>query len=106
MERADATTGSTPQLHECQCVAELLAPPLTPEMVLEAYVRGADGPRPLSLADYRGQWVVLFFYPRDFTFVCPTEIQGLARLHPDFASEGAVVIGASTDSYYAHRAWY
>ena len=79
---------------------------VAPEMVLEAYVRGADGPRALSLADYRGRWVVLFFYPRDFTFVCPTEIQALARLHPDFAAEGAVVIGASTDSYYAHRAWY
>src|SRR6187401_2392816 len=59
-----------------------------------------------SLSDYKGKWLVLFFYPRDFTFVCPTEIQAFARLHDEFTAEHAVVLGASTDSYYAHKAWF
>jgi peroxiredoxin (alkyl hydroperoxide reductase subunit C) len=50
--------------------------------------------------------VVLFFYPRDFTFVCPTEIQAFARLHVQFTAEQAVVLAASTDSYHCHKAWY
>src|SRR3712207_4086597 len=79
---------------------------MTPDTVLNSYMRGADGPRPLSLADYRGSWMVLFFCPCDFTFVCPTEIQTFARLHPEFAAERAAVVGASTDSYHVHRAWY
>jgi alkyl hydroperoxide reductase subunit AhpC len=77
-----------------------------PDAAAEAYIRGEAGPREVRLADYRGQWVVLFFYPRDFTFVCPTEIQAFARLHADFTAEGAAVLGASTDSYYAHKAWF
>ncbi len=77
-----------------------------PDMTVEAYVRGESEPRTLSLADYRGKWVVLFFYPRDFTFVCPTEIQAFAQLHPQFTKERAVVLGASTDSYYSHKAWF
>jgi alkyl hydroperoxide reductase subunit AhpC len=79
---------------------------LAPDAGADAYLRGHDGPTPLRLADRRGQWVTLFFYPRDFTFVCPTEIEAFARLQDAFAAEGAVVIGASTDSYYAHKAWY
>jgi peroxiredoxin (alkyl hydroperoxide reductase subunit C) len=75
-------------------------------MTVEAYVPGEAEPRSLSLADYQGRWVVLFFYPRDFTFVCPTEIQGFARLHDEFLREHAVVLGASTDSYFSHKAWY
>ncbi|HEY7036115.1 MAG TPA: peroxiredoxin [Thermomicrobiales bacterium] len=77
-----------------------------PDVTAPAYVRGATDPQPLRLSDYRGKWLVLFFYPRDFTFVCPTEIQAFARLHGEFTAENAVVLGASTDSYYAHKAWY
>ncbi len=77
-----------------------------PDFQVEAYVRGEPEPRPLALADYRGQWLVLFFYPRDFTFVCPTEIQAFATLHEHFEKENAVLLGASTDSYYSHKAWY
>lgn len=60
----------------------------------------------LSLDDYRGKWVVLFFYPRDFTFICPTEIKEFARLEPEFAKHDAVIIGASTDSEHSHKAWF
>ena len=77
-----------------------------PELTVEVYVRGAPEPRAIPLGGLRGQWVVLFFYPRDFTFVCPTELQSLARLHGAFAREGALVLAASTDSYHVHQAWY
>lgn len=59
-----------------------------------------------KLSDYRGKWVVLFFYPLDFTFVCPTEIRGFAKNHGDFESENSVVLGASTDSVHSHKAWF
>jgi peroxiredoxin (alkyl hydroperoxide reductase subunit C) len=58
-----------------------------------------------SLSDYRGKWVVLFFWPLDFTFICPTEILEFSRRVDEFAKLGAVILGASTDSKYAHKAW-
>jgi len=57
------------------------------------------------LGDYAGTWVVLFFYPLDFTFVCPTEIRGFAGRLKEFEDLGAQVIGASVDSKYSHLAW-
>ena len=45
-----------------------------PDFQADAWIRGAHGPRKVTLSEYRGKWVVLFFYPRDFTFICPTEI--------------------------------
>lgn len=60
----------------------------------------------VSLADYRGQWVVLFFYPRDFTFICPTEIKEFARLEKEFEKCGSVVLGCSTDSEWSHKNWF
>jgi alkyl hydroperoxide reductase subunit AhpC len=77
-----------------------------PAVALEAYVPGEPEPRSVSLADHLGSWVVLFFYPRDFTFVCPTELHAFAALEADFAAEDAVVIAASTDSYWSHQAWF
>jgi alkyl hydroperoxide reductase subunit AhpC len=59
----------------------------------------------VSLYDYRGRWLILFFYPLDFTFVCPTEILALSNRYDEFAELGAEVLGVSTDSVYAHRAW-
>jgi peroxiredoxin (alkyl hydroperoxide reductase subunit C) len=77
-----------------------------PDFKVDAYIRGKSEPQQLSLSDYRGQWVVLFFYPRDFTFVCPTEIQEFGARHGEFTAEKAVVLGASTDSYFSHKAWF
>lgn len=66
----------------------------------------ADGSfKDVKLSDYKGKWVVLFFYPLDFTFVCPTEIQGFNKLYNDFKKLGAEVLAASTDSVYSHKAW-
>lgn len=58
-----------------------------------------------SLEDYKGKWLVLFFYPLDFTFVCPTEITAISDRAQDFAKLGAEILGVSTDSVYSHRAW-
>ena len=59
----------------------------------------------VKLSDYRGKWVVLLFYPLDFTFVCPTELTTFSDRYEDFAGIGAEVIGVSTDSVHSHRAW-
>lgn len=54
---------------------------------------------------YKGKWLVVFFWPKDFTFVCPTEIVGYGKLENDFKDRDAVLIGASTDSEFVHAAW-
>lgn len=59
----------------------------------------------ISLSDYRGKYVVLFFYPMDFTFVCPTEINLFSDRLEEFENENATVIACSTDSKYTHLAW-
>ncbi|KAK7439567.1 cTPxI, variant 2 [Stygiomarasmius scandens] len=59
----------------------------------------------VSLSDFLGKWVVLFFYPMDFTFVCPTEILAFNDALEDFKALDTVVLGVSTDSQYSHFAW-
>lgn len=59
-----------------------------------------------SLSDYAGKWLVLFFYPRDFTFICPTEIQEFGEHYEGFKALNCEVIAASTDSEHSHKAWY
>lgn len=59
----------------------------------------------VSLADYQGKWLVLFFYPLDFTFVCPTEITAVSDRFAEFTALNADLLGVSTDSVYAHRTW-
>jgi peroxiredoxin (alkyl hydroperoxide reductase subunit C) len=60
----------------------------------------------ISLSDYKGKnYVILFFYPLDFTFVCPTELHAFQEALKEFESRGAVVIGASVDSAHSHMAW-
>lgn len=60
---------------------------------------------PVRLSDYKGKWVVLLFYPLDFTFVCPTELTAFSDRYDELKGIGAEVIGVSTDSVYSHRAW-
>lgn len=59
----------------------------------------------IKLSDYRGQYVILFFYPLDFTFVCPTEITAFSNRAQEFQSTGAEILGISVDSEFAHLAW-
>ncbi len=60
----------------------------------------------ISLADYKGKWVVLFFYPADFTFVCPTELGELADNYEKFKELNTEVISVSTDTAFVHKAWH
>jgi alkyl hydroperoxide reductase subunit AhpC len=59
----------------------------------------------IGLADYQGKWVVLFFYPNDFSFVCPTEIKGFNGALESFRKLNAEILGVSVDSKFAHLAW-
>jgi len=61
--------------------------------------------RQVNLSDYRGKWVVLFFYPGDFTFVCPTEIKGFNKSLAEFKAANAEILAVSVDSKYSHLAW-
>jgi peroxiredoxin 2/4 len=59
----------------------------------------------VKLSDYKGKWLILLFYPLDFTFVCPTELINFSDRLEDFQGVGAEVVGVSTDSVHSHRAW-
>ncbi len=71
---------------------------------VEAYTAGEF--TKVSLSDYKGKYVVLFFYPRDFTFVCPTEIRAFAKLEGEFTKANSVILACSTDSKNSHKAWF
>ncbi|HJV33968.1 peroxiredoxin [Geomonas sp.] len=78
-----------------------------PYFALDALVSTDKGKefKRISIDDYRGKWIVLFFYPMDFTFVCPTEIKGFNQKITEFQKLNAVVLGASTDTKFSHLAW-
>ncbi len=75
-----------------------------PRFCVEAVVDGGSFVRVRS-GDYVGKWLVLFFYPLDFTFVCPTEITGFSKRLSEFKALNAEVLGGSTDSVHSHKAW-
>jgi len=60
----------------------------------------------ISLEDYRGKWIIVFFYPADFTFVCPTELSEMADKYEDFKEQKAEVLSISTDKVFTHKAWH
>ncbi len=71
---------------------------------LEAYV--SDEFKKIKLSDYKGTWVALIFYPADFTFVCPTELEEAAKYHEEFRGLGAEIMSVSTDTAFVHKAWH
>ena len=75
-----------------------------PEWTAVAYINGEQ--KTLGSKDYKGKWHVLYWYPLDFTFVCPTEIKGFQSLLGDFRDDKVEVIGVSTDSFFSHKAWF
>jgi len=85
---------------ECRVAVTLPSPSFSAEAVLP---NGKFGK--VSLSDYKGKYVVLFFYPLDFTFVCPTEILEFSDRVKDFEKLNAQVLGASCDSLFSHHAW-
>ncbi|MDZ7637845.1 MAG: peroxiredoxin [Bryobacterales bacterium] len=78
-----------------------------PAYSLEACVSLEQGKefKTIDNTDFAGKWQVIFFWPMDFTFVCPTEIAAFGKLTGDFADRDAQLLGASTDSHFVHHAW-
>lgn len=77
---------------------------LAPDFKATAFVGGEF--KPVGLKDYQGKWVCLFFYPLDFTFVCPTEIRTFGEKDAEFKELGCQVLACSTDSEFSHKAWF
>ena len=89
-----------------------MAPVLTigdkfPSFQVKAVVSSQPGKQFTDLTDrsFEGNWKIYFFWPKDFTFVCPTEIASFAKLDGDFRDRDAQLLGVSTDSEYVHLAW-
>lgn len=97
---------------ECMCdhgeelMGSLAIGDTLPEMELPAYDPKKDDFTKVNTKDLLGKWVIYFFYPADFTFVCPTELEEMADLYPEFQKEGAEVLSVSTDTTFAHKAWH
>ena len=72
---------------------------------IPAYQKGKENPK-VSLSDYKGKWVAFFFYPRDFTFICPTELKGFNNAIETFRKMNCEILAASTDSTWCHKAWF
>ena len=75
-----------------------------PDFVVQAFHKNAF--KQIRLSALRGKWVVLAFYPGDFTFVCPTELSRFADLHNDFKKMNAEILSVSTDGEHVHKAWW
>lgn len=71
---------------------------------VQAYQNGSF--RTVTKADVLGAWSLFFFYPADFTFVCPTELEDLANLYEKFRAEGCEVYSVSCDTHFVHKAWH
>ncbi|MEX2415944.1 MAG: peroxiredoxin [Paenibacillaceae bacterium] len=76
-----------------------------PDFTMETAIGNGVDFGKVSLSDYKGKWLVLFFYPLDFTFVCPTEITALSDSADVFDDLDCEILGVSTDSKFSHRAW-
>lgn len=75
-----------------------------PEWEFNAFHKGKFSK--INLKKYRGKWLILFFYPADFTFVCPTELEDMAEHYDEFKKINAEVLSFSTDTHYVHMAWH
>jgi len=75
-----------------------------PEIEAEAFHN--EEIKKIKLSDYRGKWLILFFYPADFTFICPTELEEMANHYAEFQKLGAEVLSVSGDTVFVHKAWH
>ena len=75
-----------------------------PEFKVQAFHNGEF--KTVTHEDLRGKWSVFFFYPADFTFVCPTELGDLAEKYPELKKLGVEIYGVSTDTHFTHKAWH
>ena len=76
---------------------------MIPDMELGAYYKNEE--QKIKLSDYKGKWCILFFYPADFTFICPTELEEMAEHYETFTKLNTEVLSVSTDTVYTHKAW-
>lgn len=83
----------------------LMVGSLAPEFSLACTPRRSDGATRATLADYRGRWLMLTFYPRDFSLVCPTEMTAISSRIDEFTKRGCEVLGISTDTVETHERW-
>ncbi len=86
-------------------MAERLVGRTAPAFSMETATGNGQDFGTASLSDYKGKWLVLFFYPLDFTFVCPTEITALSVAAEEFGKLNTEILGVSVDSKHSHRAW-
>jgi peroxiredoxin len=77
---------------------------IIPDMEVEAYHN--DEIKKIRLSDYRGKWLILLFYPADFTFICPTELEEAADYYDEFQKMGVELLSVSTDTTFVHKAWH
>jgi len=75
-----------------------------PDFKVQAYHEGAF--KTITQNDLKGKWSIFFFYPADFTFVCPTELGDMADKYPEFKKMGVEVYSVSTDTHFTHKAWH
>ncbi len=75
-----------------------------PELQFEAFHN--EQTKKIKLSDYKGKWLVLLFYPADFTFICPTELEEAADYYEEFKKLGAEILSISTDTVFVHKAWH
>lgn len=75
-----------------------------PDFKAQAY--HSDGFKTVTQNDLKGKWSVFFFYPADFTFVCPTELGDMADKYAEFQKMGVEIYGVSTDTHFTHKAWH
>lgn len=77
---------------------------ILPSLPLQAFQ--TDKEISFTTDSLRGKWSIFFFYPADFTFICPTELEELAHLYKEFQNEGAEILSVSTDTVFVHKAWH
>lgn len=85
-------------------MANTLINKLLPDMEFEVYQN--EEIKKMKFSDFKGKWLILFFYPADFTFVCPTELSEMADDYAEFQKLNAEVISISTDTVFVHKAWH
>lgn len=76
-----------------------------PKFKAQAYIAASDEFKEISLDSYQGKWLFFYFYPMDFTFVCPTEIVGFDKKLGDFQDRECEILACSIDSHYVHKGW-
>jgi len=88
--------------HCCETITAKVGEP-APAFTVPAFVDKEI--KNISLKDYKGKWVILFFYPADFTFVCPTELEDLADHYEEFKKLNTEILSISVDTVWAHKVW-